>query len=171
MQQCALDPVLRFVAHFMPIGLTRLVTIVKIEDTELRVGEDPHPLVEENYYEVQCVDWNRGFYRGGEKLYVKFKIVSSGKYLGVCLIKPYNFYDPLKRGSNLYKDLVKLSGVRANKGVRLPLKIFKNKLLKVRVETVTRDCKQTKYDEHQQYSVVREIISVEVGVSYGGEIQ
>lgn len=133
------------------------------EDLEFIANEDSLPIIPEGQYEVMYKSHKRQRYYNGEKLYVAFEIVEQGPYLGTKLFRAYNLYSPMRRGSDLFKDLELLFGNRVKKKTKLPLRLFQGKVLKASVRTVRQNKKQVVLLEHQQYSVVDSIISVLVG--------
>jgi len=136
-----------------------------LETLELKVKEDPKPLLPDGLIcEAVVIKWEKGVFYG-PKLYVHFKITSLGEYLEKILIRSYNFYNPLPNGCDLYNDLVKIKGERVTKSTYLSLTLFKNKVFEIKLKTVATDKRQMPRLEHQQYSKVDSIIRV----VYGGK--
>src|SRR5262249_48492897 len=88
-------------------------------ETSFELGEDSFVLIPEENYWVQFVKTERYIFFNSPKLYVWFQVVEQGPYLGARLFRAYNLYKPLRRGSDLFKELVLLSGERARKRTRL----------------------------------------------------
>ena len=137
---------------------------------EVRVGDEPKVLVPEGQYSVVYSKDEITNMHGRPKLIVKFTISDFGEYLGKELPKFYNYYDPLPRGSDLYKDLVHLYGRTVRKNAKLSFELFKKRVLKVRVRTVVKDRKQIETPEHQKYSVIDSILSVETSQNLGRSV-
>lgn len=137
-----------------------------LENLLIEAKEDSRQFIPEGYYEVVCVKAEKKKYFSTTKLYVTFKVVSPGEYCGLELFKAYNWYDPPRRGSDLFKDLSRLYGKRVTKKTKLPLTLFKNKILRVHVRAVTLDYKQFKLPEHLQYSVIDHLEEICTGPKY-----
>jgi hypothetical protein len=134
------------------------------DDLVFIAKDEAHPLIPEGSYNVIFHRHNKcRYFGGGFKLYIIFKLSDPGQWQGTKLFRAYNFSEPLSRGTNLYKDFVLLRGVRARKGERFSLNLFKNKILEVEVRTVKEDRNQVALPEHQHYSVIRKILRVAVG--------
>lgn len=133
------------------------------DDDGFTLKVDPWPLLPDGFYEVNYMKMEKGFFRGTKKLYVIFKVVSQGEHFGQKLFRAYNFYEPIRVGSDLCKDLILLYGRPARKNTRLSLSLFKGKILKVKVKSVKKDRDQLDVALHQQYSVISRIVSVEAG--------
>jgi hypothetical protein len=132
------------------------------DDLEIRIKDDAYPLVAEGEYDVQFVKSETFREHRKDKLYVWFEIIE-GPNRGTRLFRAYNLYQPLVRGSNLYKDLTLLYGQRLRKNTRLSLKLFRGKILRIAVRTVKLSRKQTPLSEAQQYSVVDRITGIVAG--------
>lgn len=124
-----------------------------VDELSFVAGADAWPLVPEGTYEVQYVSHCKRPFFKAMKLYVEFQ-VCAGDHMGVRLFRAYNLYQPLKRGCDLLRDLELLSGRSARKNARLQIGLFKNRVIEVKVRTVTASRKQVHLAEHQRYSVV-----------------
>jgi hypothetical protein len=133
------------------------------EDLEFTVKDDPRPTLPPGAYEAVFMRSEKKHFFGQPKLYVHFKIISSGEHEGVELYRAYNFYDPLKRESDLFKELTLLLGRRVPKGYKLSLKLFRGKVLEVLVRTVVQNRRQGRLPDHETYSVIQKIVRVVVG--------
>lgn len=125
--------------------------------------DDPLALIPPGRYQVGFVRAEKRRYFGGMKLYITFVIADLGTYNGVHLFKAFNYSEPLRRGTDLYKTLVLLHGRRVSKKTRLSLKLFQDKLFEVEVRTVSLDRNQHPLAEHQKYSVIDRIITIATG--------
>jgi hypothetical protein len=145
-------------------GPIRLHRIGQAEvDLVITTKDEPPALVPEGKYQVQCLGWEKHRYYGGTmKLYVRFRICD-GPYTDTALYRAFNYYDHLGSATDLYKTLVRVHGRRVTKKTRLPLALLKNKILEAKIRTVTKDHKQNPLPEHQQYSVIDEILTVLAG--------
>lgn len=135
----------------------------KSNDLLFITKEDPRPLLKEGIYEVQYHSHKLDKFFGGYKLYVNFQVCSLSEDKTELIFKAYNYYDKLPTGSSLYKDFTLLHGAKIRKNSSLTMKLFKNKILAVRVRTVSLNRKQLKLTECLQYSVVDEIINIVAG--------
>jgi len=131
-----------------------------IEEIVFVSDEEPAALIPDGIYNVVFHHYEKAKFFNN-KIYVWFKVCDSGPHLGVKIFRAYNYYSPIKRGSALFKDLALLHGGPVQKRTPLPLKLFKNKVLKVKVRTVTHDHKQMPIPTALQYSVVDLLIGAE----------
>ena len=129
---------------------------------DFTVESEPRPILPDGIYNAAYVKASRGSYYG-PKLYIHFRIVDEGPCFGVEIFRAYNLYQKLCRASDLYRDLSMIYGSKVQKNTRLSLKLFRGKVFRIRTRTVTQDRKQTRLPEHERYSVVDQVISMETG--------
>ena len=126
--------------------------------------DEPPTRVPYGKYEVSYRSHSTQKFFSSTKLYINFTICDSGEYFGAKLYRAYNLHEGLPSGSDLYKDLVLLYGKKVAKKTRLPISLFKNKILLVTVRTVKSNRKQKPLPEHQMYSVIDSILKVAAGI-------
>jgi hypothetical protein len=134
----------------------------ELEDAEtIRIAKEVRPdKVPDGKYEVVYLKHSKAPFRGGSlKLYIWFQICTEGPYHGLSIYRAYNYYQPLKAGSDLFKDLERLAGRRIKGSVSL--KYFKGRVLSVTTRTVSKDAKQVLKADFEQYSVIDKIIRAE----------
>jgi hypothetical protein len=135
------------------------------EDLDIEpIGEET-PRILDDIYSVSYVRHEKKFLFGSEKLFIWFKIVTPGASFGVELYKAYNYSKKISIKSLLVKDAKTILGRRLEKREKPTTAIFKNKILRIRTRTVTKDCRQKELAEYHKYSVISEILGVEVGTN------
>jgi len=132
-------------------------------ELEFTTKDDSWPLIPEGKYEASLVKYEKRKFFSGEKLYCIFQILDLGPYCGTKLFKSYNFYNPLPRGADLFKDFALVYGRRLTKKTKLSMKLFEGRVFVVRVRTVIADRKQSTLSEQQRYSVIDRIVEVLTG--------
>lgn len=114
-------------------------------------------------YEAQCIEIKKGQYYDWRKIYFKFQIIQ-GEHTGVELWMHCNLYGKVTRASKYYEVwVIANKGMRPKPNDRMSPKLLRDKIFKVRVETVTRDGKQRKLPDDEQYSIIRGILELCVG--------
>lgn len=137
--------------------LVREIGKTNAEDVCIVYAPKKHSKIKHGIYEAQCVEIKKGQYYKWNKIYLKFQIIQ-GEYMGVELWIPFNLYDKVTRASKYYEAwVVANKGIRPKPNDRMSPKLFRDKIFKVKVETVTHDGKQRKLPEDEQYSIVREL--------------
>lgn len=137
---------------------------------EFKMADDSRPLIPEGQYSIQYLKHENRKYHGTDKLYVHFQVVTQGQFFGTRLFKTYNFYLSPPQGSQLFKDLHRLSGKRVKKHTRFSMALFQNDILLAVVRTVKKDSNQTLLPEYMQYSVIGSILGRETGMATGGAL-
>lgn len=103
------------------------------------------------------------------KVFVYFRITELGQYHGQVLYRPYRAHAVSKMGksakfmlkprSELLRMLRKIGGENIRRD-RASLSVLVGKVLKIKVRTVTKDYRQRDLPEHDQYSVIEDVMSV-----------
>jgi hypothetical protein len=137
------------------------------------LGEQP-PLVAPGDYQVAFVDWWTGFlFFKAPKLGLTFQIVTPGSYFGAKVTRWYNVRKLIgrygKRGrfqvgrrSEFLADYARFIGMPSRTD-RVSVTHFASLILLAKIETVTVNHKQKQIADPLRYSVIRELIRVEVG--------
>jgi len=119
---------------------------------------------------VIYVEEQQARFQGSHKLYIYFSIVDQGPHFQQILYKAYNNYSPPRKGSAIYSDMCLLYGKRLRKNTKLSTALFKGRVLRVRVRTVTKDYKQRNLPEHMHYSVIDCILAAETSSLSSGDL-
>jgi hypothetical protein len=130
------------------------------------------PLVKQGIYKFVFVSYETVRLFGGKspKLILWFRIVSEGEHFGVTLPRYYNVKriigKPRKNGdfsigrnSNFAREYAELFSIPRRLD-RMPMTIFKNKMIKGKSKTVTSGFNQKKIHKTLQYSVISELLEV-----------
>lgn len=124
---------------------------------ELKTQGEHYKLLPAGNYQAVFSRYEIRTFFGKQKIYVHFS-VTDGPFLGTQIFRAYNYCVPLSPGCDLYKDLARLLGRRPKRKERLSLSLFKNRVLYVRLRTVTQNRKQDSLESFLQYSVVDAIL-------------
>jgi len=110
------------------------------------VADEIHPLIPEGTYQVCCIRAEKGTsHFRSLKMFLGFKIVDPGKYIGTELFMAMNLIDmksgkPFKkvpRGSKYYKQwVIANKNILPYRGDRMSSAIFKNGVFEAVVRTV-----------------------------------
>lgn len=133
---------------------------------------DTAPLVPPGEYHVHYLGHETSFMFNSAKVFVHFQI-NEGEHNGVKLYRAYRVksikgkprrYGSFKLGHTheLYRQFVRMTGTK-ERADRISLARLKGCGLRVSVRTVRKDSKQRELPEPLQYSVVDEMLAVEVG--------
>lgn len=107
------------------------------------------------------------------KVFVHFRI-HGGDHDGVKLYRAYRVKElrgrprkgggiKLRHSQELYRQFVRMVSGQVERPDRISLQRLRGCLLKVRVRTVTKDSRQRELPPALQYSVIDEMLSIEVG--------
>lgn len=125
------------------------------------------PLIDDGIYQAQCIKHDSSFVLGkARKLFLHFKIIEDGKYNGTRLFMAFNMpYDGrVKAGSKYYKTWVMVNDwMKPSRNAKMTPRHFLNRIYKVRTRTVRPKHNDKLMPETFRYSVVDEILTVEVG--------
>lgn len=124
-------------------------------------------------YEAAYLGHDTAFLFKTAKVFLRFRIVTTGPFHAVELYRAYRARAlvgrpgkggrfKLARGSDLYYDLGRLLHLRARPD-RISLQGLLGCIWRIRVRTVTTDYKQRALPEWDRYSVVEEILGLEAG--------
>jgi len=130
------------------------------------------PLVPSGIYQAIFLHHETGTAFNVPRLYLHLKIMTPGEHFGKVLYRAYRVKSTsgnqrkgaafkVSRRSDFVREMAVLLDL--DRLDRISPQILKNKILKVKVEEVTKDHKQRKIPRALRYSVVRELLSVEVG--------
>lgn len=143
-----------------------------VHDTPIDVVGEKPPLIGEGHYELAYDSrWIGYLYGNHPKLMIVFRVVSIGPAFGKKIYRCYNLKGINKkrgdfsvgRRSDFYFEYVRLFGHEPS--TRISMTPFRNSILKASVRTVTTDYKKRLLPEPMKYSVVKELLSIEVGVN------
>ena len=140
-----------------------------LEDVD-GIVEEIYPLIPEGIYEVKYYYHETAIYWGHPKVIVHFAIVAPEDYEGVEIVRFYNakeiYGPPRKYGkfkvtpqSDLFRDMHRLSEDPIRRD-RVSFSRYKNKRIKVRVETVRFDGKGRHLPDASHYSKIAELIEI-----------
>lgn len=134
-------------------------------------GDIPPAIPDGNHYEVMFIGAERGYIFKSEKIYLWFKIITPGNWIGqklymACAIPEKGKWRPSHK---FYLAWVLTAGRRPNRvdRNRMSTKVFRNKVFRARIRTVTRTAKQMIRTTAQQYSVIDELLEVTVRAEEG----
>jgi hypothetical protein len=125
------------------------------------------PLLPEGEYRVTYTGHDLKFMFNTGKLFVKFRVYD-GEFQGSRLYRAYNVKMTGKKSfklahsSALYRQFSSLSG-RRERPDRIAVSRLKGCVVRVSVRTVKQDAKHQPLAENLQYSVVDELLALEVG--------
>jgi hypothetical protein len=120
------------------------------------VADESRPLIPEDTYQVRCTRFEKGTYKGSDKMYVYFKIVSDGEYKGTELFMPMNQFKKVPIGSKYYEQWVIANGnILPLRHDRMSPAIFKDGYFEAVVRTVKPKFEdKTQKPECFHYSIV-----------------
>jgi len=127
-------------------------------------GERPPLLDPSKEYRAGTVKMEKAFhYKWGEKLYVHFELLDFPHEKRPVLYRAYNVSTPQGSGSDLFQDCEFIRGKRIKKNAPINYeKVFKNKVFIIKVKTMTTNSKGRVLPEDLHWSIVDEIVRVEV---------
>ena len=137
------------------------------------VGNLP-PLIPEGEYVATYLHYETKRVFNTSKLFAHFELVEPGPHTGTCLYRAYRVPEllgrqktnggfQLGRRSDLYLELLHLFGERGMRPDRVSMSWLRNKLLRVKVRTVTRDHRHRPLPVCLHYSVVDSLVAIEAG--------
>ena len=104
------------------------------------------------------------------KLFVYFRITELGEYHGMEFYRAYRVHPGSKSGkspkyvlkprSELLRTIRRISGEKIRRD-RASLSALRGKILRLKVRTVIKDYRQRDLPEHDQYSVIEDIVCFE----------
>jgi len=140
-------------------------------DEEIHFETGNRPQIADGIYLARYTHHETGFCFGTAKVYLWFKIVSPGSCFDVSVYRAYraikikgkpkrNGGFTVKRGSDLYLDLVRLLDMRTRPD-RVSATALAGKAYSIKTRTVTKDYRQRALPEWDRYSVVDSIVRAE----------
>jgi hypothetical protein len=128
------------------------------------------PKIPDGIYEGVYTRWDSQVVFKCPKVFVYFRITELGQYHGLELYRPYRAHALSKTGksakfmlkprSEFLRMLRRIGGENIRRD-RASLSVLAGKVLKLKVRTVTKDYRQRDLPEHDQYSVIEEIMFFE----------
>ncbi len=157
----------------MPSGAARLRSVPRATGSGVPqyfvLDDEPVALVPPRDFQATITRYEIRYKFERPNLYLWCKLValddpSDAQYHGLLL----PFICPMKNGrfgsrSKFARLWTRVAGRRARKGEKLSPTLFLGKLYTVRTRLVTMDYQQRPHDRLTQYSVIDEIVSVDVG--------
>jgi hypothetical protein len=141
-------------------------------EPEFIIEDDQAPLIPEGIYTVGYLDYETGIYFKCPKIMFRFQVISNDECNGTilnficpvkCLTEPPKRYGKFKLpgpNSKLRRVYTKLFG-KLKRGDRMSLRKFRDKIILIRVKTVTKDSLGNDIGEVNWYSKIDELISLE----------
>ncbi len=151
--------------------------VVEVDDGDIQLDSQP-PLIPDGEYQMRCTGYEKATVFRTAKVFLNFQIVEFGEHCGKRLYRAFRASGftrhgkgpgtgsriKLKARSELFTTLCRLLDLPARtRPDRVSLRELKGKIFNVRTRTVKRDYRQRPIPEFLWYSVVDEVISVEVG--------
>ncbi len=138
-----------------------------------RPARDAYPLIPEEVYEVNYVGYDRKdrvFAPNEGRIFLRYKVVSIGPYMGTPLFQAFKSYDRWPPRSKYYQNWSIANGARPRSITRMSPGVFKNKVFRAQVRTVvpkyeSGPLKGKPKPEIFHYSIVDELLEVVVGGS------
>jgi hypothetical protein len=134
--------------------------------------DNPRPLIPEGIYEAVCISYDDGFCFGKcRKLFLTFKIITSGPHLGTELFMAFNmtYNGKIAAGSKYYKTWCMANEwQKPTRNAKMSPRIFKNKSYDVKVKTVKPQHNGAAMPEPFYYSVIENILKVNTGTNSNG---
>ncbi len=136
------------------------------EDFELPFNGDIPPAIPDGVdYQLMFLRAELGSYRGRQKIYLRFRMITPGESLGqefymACNVAPNGKWTASYK---YWQAWVFVAGRRPTRASRMSTAIFKNKVFRARMRTVRKTANQTDRTLAQQYSVVDELLEIQVG--------
>jgi hypothetical protein len=129
-------------------------------------AEEYRPLIPNGDYIAQCFKYETAPYLGKQmKIYLWFRIVE-GEHADKEIYMACNLPDENKKLSpehKYYKVWQFVNGSPPSRGTKLSPRLFKNKIFKIKTQTVKRPFGDGVMSESHNYSKVGEIIEVHAG--------
>lgn len=142
------------------------LSIDELNDVFGKPKRDSYPLINEGIYEVQYLGHSSPlavFGPNEKRVYVNWKIISSGQFMGTELFQSFKFYERYGRRSKFYRSHTIATGASPSSRTRMRYSIFVNKVFEAAVVTV-----KPKYEsgylkgkampEAMHYSIVEELV-------------
>jgi hypothetical protein len=126
--------------------------------------DNPRALIPEGVYEAVCTGYDDGFCFGKcRKLFLTFKIITPGPYLGTGLFMAFNmaYTGKIAAGSKYYKTWCLANNwQKPTRNAVMSPRIFKNKSFSVKVKTVKPKHNKAAMPQDFHYSVIEQILNV-----------
>lgn len=121
-------------------ALAPKLTVLDGEDLSIGTPKmDAYPLIPEGIYSIQYLghDGPKAVFRPGEmRLYLRWKVITSGMCHGVKLFQSFKYYERWGTQSRFYEAWTVANGARPKVRTRMSLSIFKNKIFSACIRTV-----------------------------------
>jgi hypothetical protein len=135
-------------------------------DIEFSFDGGVPPVIPEGEYEAAFVRADRKrMYGTGERLFLWFRLITPGQWFGielyvVCTVAAKGKWRPSHK---FFQAWILAAGKSPCRNDRMSTKVFRGKVFRVRVRTVTKTAKRDTRTLAQQYSVIDEILAVVAG--------
>jgi hypothetical protein len=128
-------------------------------------GTFPPAIPDGDQYEVSFVRCEQARLWGSDKLFLHFKMLTSGPWQGElfwmsCKVIRNGRWTP---GSKFYAMWTLANGKRPARTDRMSTRIFRNKIFRAKFYTVTSDSDQKARPPALHYSVIKELLEVKAG--------
>jgi hypothetical protein len=120
---------------------------------ELICADDYKDWVPDGSYDAQCVKFEYGYMYGSRRLFLHFKIIEGGEFVGKKVFMPFNMPNNKKIGSGFkyYRFWCMVNGWnKPSRNTMMSPKIFKSKVYQIHTRTV----QPNGFPEKFRYSVV-----------------
>lgn len=128
-------------------------------------GNIPPAIPNGDHYEVVFLRAEKSHLWGNQKLYLWFRMLTTGEWVGESFYMVCNMPSNGKFGpsSKFWLACVLAAGRQPKRGDRISTAVFKNKVFRARMRKVLKTSKQIDRTPAQQYSVVDELLEVRTG--------
>lgn len=123
---------------------------------------DLSPQLPEGEGRVQCVHWEKNPMYGGKILFL-FKYLEEGESYGETIKMWAAHHKKYTDSSKFLRMWILATGRRPDRFDRLSAEVFKGKVFRARIRTVTGNSKQKTLSELEKYSVIDELLEVLAG--------
>jgi hypothetical protein len=123
---------------------------------------DLSPLLHEGEAQVQCVGWEKTSMYGGKILFL-FKYLEEGESHGQIIKMWVPQHKKYTDSSKFLRMWILATGRRPDRFDRLSAEVFKGKVFRASIRTVTGNSKQKPLSELQKYSVIDELLELLAG--------
>ena len=150
----------------VPKRLHNMWDALMSDDIEFPCNSDIPPAVPDgDHYEVVFDHAEKTSFRGREKAYVWVRLITPGPFCGQLFFMACNVAPKGKWTASykFWRMWVLAAGRRPPRPNRISTNVFRNKVFRARLRTVTKTATQSDRTPAQQYSVVDEFLEVMAG--------
>jgi len=128
-------------------------------------SEIPAAIPDGEHYELSFLGAEQANYKGMQKIYLWFQIITAGESFGqkfymACNVAPKGKWTA---SCKYWQTWVLAAGRRPTRTDRMSTAVFKNKVFRARMRVVRKTAKQTIRTPAQQYSIIDELLEILVG--------